>query len=679
MKAIKMNVVAHASLTARLAALAALLCGAAGCPIQTPAVDLGSATALGVTASSASPLVGQMITLSVTPPVGSTVDPGAAIWATKDGTIVTLGTSVGSTIMVTADLVGTATVTVTAGGLSGSVTITVLAAAAANVDLEGPTTVSLGSVSTYLATVLDGGGNSIVATVAWVASGSVALATPGANTGSSMRIRAVSPGPGAVTASAGGRTAQIAVKVTSTNGQLVITQEDGTPFPAMLAFGQALTAKASLKGATGSSAVNAQWSSVGTCTLDGNSGMTVSIEATTVGSCTVTATANGMAANVTFTISNISGVTITGGTGPIVLGASRTYTASVMAGGIPVPGVSVLWSTVGPSVITIAPSGNQVAVTGTAVGAEMLVATVQGMANASQTVTVEPASMQLQATVTHLLAGTGATVTVTPLTSAGLAAQFATPIGTSLVGATGFTTVSAPALTAAGLVTFSLTGATAASPAVTAVFGDLSSNALAFSIASVASVVIQGPDGPVRVGSSVDLTAVIKDAAGMPIGGGVQVLWADPTGVYSLPEATNTTMVTANVAKLGTATITATVMGVVSPVFMSPSVPNSISVTVPSPGTVAVNGTATSIVTVLDASGAAVPGIPLSQMSLTSADGTKVSVDAGVVMGSGFLFTATGLAAAPAPGVGLTATWSDGVSHEDDVMSGQVFLIVTGP
>ncbi|HEX4405891.1 MAG TPA: hypothetical protein VH560_13735 [Polyangia bacterium] len=676
MKASKLNVVGHAPMIARLVALVALVCGAAGCPIQTPAVDLGSASQLGVTASSASPLVGETITLSVTPPAGSTVDPATAVWATKDGTIVTLGSTAGSTIMVTADLVGTATVTVTAGGLSGSVTITVLAAAAANVDLVGPTSMSLGDVKTYLATVVDGDDNAIVATVAWVAKGSVALATPGANTGSSMRISAVSPGPGIVAAAAGGRTSSIAVMVTSTNGQLVIAQEDGTPFPSMLAFGQALTAKASLKSTAGSSDANAQWTSTGTCTLIGSSGATVSVEATTVGSCTVTAAANGMSANVTFTISNITGVTITGGTSPVVLGATRTYTASVMAGGVAVPGVTIQWTTVGPSVMTITPSGNQVAVTGTAVGAEMLVATVQGMSNASQVVTVEPASMQLQATSTRLLSGTGATVTVTPLTSAGLAAKFATPIGTTLAGATGFTTVSVPVLTAAGLVTFSLSGANADSPAVTALFGDISSNALAFSLASVASVAIQGPDGPVRVGSSVDLTAIIKDAAGMPIAGSVQVMWADPTGVYVLPEATNTTMVTANVAKIGTASITATVMGVVSPVFTSPSVPNSITVTAPTPGTVAVNGTATSVVTVLDANGAAVPGIPLSQMSLMSADGTKVSVDAGVVMGSGFLFTATGLAAAPAPGIGLTATWSDGVN---DVMSGQVFLIVSGP
>ena len=676
MKASKMNVGGSASLAARLAALAALLGGAAGCPIQTPAVDLGSANELAVTASSASPLVGQTVTLTVVPPKGATVDPSTAVWATKDDALVSLGASVGTTIMVTATQVWTATVTVTAGGLSGSVTITVLAAAAANVDLEGPTSVNLGSITTYLATVTDGAGNSLAATVAWVASGTVALATPGANTGSSMRILAVSPGNGAVTAAAGGRTAQIAVKVTSTNGQLVITQQDGTPFPSMLAFGQALTAKASLMSAAGASDANAQWTSVGTCTLIGSSGATVSIEATAVGSCAVTATANGMTANVTFTISNISGVTITGDTGPIVLGGARTYAAAVMAGGTVVPGVDVVWSTVGPSVITLVPSGNQVTVTSTAVGAEMLVATVQGMANASQLVTVEPATMQLQATATHLLAGAGATVTVTPLTMDGLAAQFATPIGTSLVGATGFTTVGAPMLTAAGLVTFSLTGATAASPAVSAIFANVSSNALAFSIATVASVAIQGPQGPVRVGSSVDLTAIIKDAMGMPIGGSVQVLWTDPSGVYALPEATNTTMVTANVVKLGTATVVATVMGVASPVFMSPSVPDSISVTALSPATVAVGGTATTLVTVLDGNGVAVPGIPLSQMSMMSADGTKVSVDAGVVMGNGFLFTATGLAAAPAPGVGLTATWSDGVN---DVMSGQVFLIVSGP
>ena len=673
MKASKTNVGARARALATLATAAALVLGVTGCPLQTPATNLGLAIAV----SSASPLVGDSITLTVSSP-NAALDLSAAQWTTSDPTIVTLPSSTGAQVTAVAWKVGTVSVTVSSGGLTGAVTITVLGATAGNVDLEGPTSLNLGDVATYIATVTNTAGMLIPAAVTWVASGTVALATPGANTGASMQIRAVSAGPGAVTASAGRRSAQIAVKVTSMNGQLVVTQQDGTAFPSMLALGQTLTAKASLETGAGlSDATTAQWTSAGTCTLLGNSGATVSVEANAVGSCTLTATANGMSATATFTISSLSGIVITGDATPIPLGASRTFAAAAMAGGAAVSGVTITWSVVGAA-ISIVPAGSQVMVTTNAVGTAMLVAMVQGMATASLALTVEPAMMQLAATNTNLLAGAGATLTVTPLTTGGLAGTFASAAGVTLVGATGFSQVGAATLTA-GLVTFALDGATAASPAVSVTFANIASNSLAFTLATVASVTIVGPQGPVRVGSTIDLTADIKDARGQSIGGDVQVMWTDVSGVDALPEATNTTHVTASVTKLGTATIVATVEGVASPVFMSPSVPNSVSVTAFSPATVSVGGTATTLVTILDVNGAAVAGIPLAHVSMMSADVTKVSVDAGVVMGSGFLFTATGVAAAPAPGIGVMATWTDGVTPANDVMSAQVPLVVTGP
>ena len=673
MKASTMNVGTRAA--GALLLMTALL-GVAGCPLQTPAT---APVGIALSVSSASPLVGQTITLTALVAPGVSVDPSGATWTSSNSSVLPLSSSTGAVIMAVAGQVGTATVTVSAGGLSGSVTITVLAEEAGQVQLDGPTSMNVGDVKSYIATVTDAAGAALNATVTWVASGTVALATTTTNTGPSMNIQAVSVGPGAVTAQAGGRSAQIAVRVTSTNGRLVVTQEDGTAFPTMLAFGQTLTAKASLDSGGGlSDATDAQWTSAGACTLAGSSGATVSIEANSIGSCGVTATVNGMSVTVTFTISNVSTVVISGDLSPIPLGTSRTYTAVAMEGGTAVPGVDIVWSTVGAAVITLTPSGNQVTVSATAVGASMLVATVQGMASKSVTLTVAPATLQLQATSTRLLTGTGTTVTATPLATGGLAGKFASPIGVALVGATGFSMVGPPSLTADGLVTFTLNGATAPSPSVTATFAGVASNALSFTIASVASVVITGPQGPVRVGSTVDLTAVAKDATGMPIGGAVQVLWTDASGVYALPEATNTNMVTASVVKLGTATIVATVMGVASPVFMSPSIPGSIAITAFSPASVAVGGMATATVSILDSNAVAVPGVPLSQVSMMSADGTKVSVDAGVLVSGGFLFTATGLAAAAAPGIGLTATWSDGAAT-DDIMSATVFLIVTGP
>jgi hypothetical protein len=193
----------------------ALLLGLAGCPLQTPTFELASA-GLAVSVSSAAPLVDQTITLTASAPANG-VDLSAATWQTSNPAAVSLSSMVGASVMAVARETGTAKLTVTAGAMTGSVTITVLASVG-NVDLVGPTSLALGAEAIYSATVTDAAGNTEPATVAWVANGTVALATPGANTGPTMKIRATAVGPGAVTASAGGRAAQIAVKVSATGG-----------------------------------------------------------------------------------------------------------------------------------------------------------------------------------------------------------------------------------------------------------------------------------------------------------------------------------------------------------------------------------------------------------------------------------------------------------------------------
>jgi hypothetical protein len=250
---------------------------------------------------------------------------------------------------------------------------------------------------------------------------------------------------------------------------------------------------------------------------------------------------------------------------------------------------------------------------------------------------------------------------------------FASPAGLTLAGATGFGSIGPGVLQADGSVTFALGNAQGASPAVTASFAGVSSNSLSFSLAQVATVTVMGPMGPVRVGSTVDFTAVPVDSTGARIDGDLAATWSDATGVYQFP-ATTTVRVTASAVKLGTASIVATVMGVASPSFASPAQPGSVSITAFSPTSVAVGGKATALVSILDASGAPIPDVPLAQVSVTPDDGTKVSLDAGAVMGMGFLFTATGLAPTAAAGVSLTPTWTDG---KYPVMGATVSLVVT--
>ena len=134
--------------------------------------------------------------------------------------------------------------------------------------------------------------------------------------------------------------------------------------------------------------------------------------------------------------------------------------------------------------------------------------------------------------------------------------------------------------------------------------------------------------------------------------------------------------VTGNVVKLGTSAIVATISGVSSPPFASPAQPAMVAITAFTPASVSVGGKATAVVSILDANNAPISNALLSQVSLAADDPTKISLDTGAVMGTGFVFTATGLAATPAAGVNVTATWTDGMNP---VQSGAVPLVVTGP
>jgi hypothetical protein len=666
--------------TIRTALGAALLLGLAGCPLQTPTFDVVP-PGLAISVSQGAPLVGETITLAALFAQGGVgVDLSKTTWATSDQAIVSMvasdgsnaGSAVGSTVMAKAVKPGLATITAAAGNLHGVVVITVLTSIGDVNIIKGPTSLTLGAEADYAATVTDATGRKVNATVTWVASGAVELATSGANTGSTMRIRATAVGPGAVTAQAGGRSAQVAVKVSATKGQLVITRADGTPVPSALAAGEPLSVEASYE-VTNEPATDAQWTSTGACKLLGTSGATLSVQEMGSGACTLTATAKGMSATVTFQIVSITGLAIRGDTSALVLGASRTFTAVGLAGTLETGAIAVNWSTDG-LVLGLQPAATQAKVTAIGVGSTPLAATLAGNITTMVELTVAPTAIRLTAPGTRVISGAGTTVTATALGPNAAPGPFASAADLTLTGATGFGSVGAAARQNNGTVTFALNNAMADSPEVKVSLGGVTSNALSFTVATLASVVVMGPQGPVRVGSTVDFTAVPLDAGGTPINGDLQATWADATGVYYFPAANGTLKVTATAVNLGTAAIVATVGGFASAPFASPAQPSSISLSAFSPPSVAVGGKAMAMVTILDANAAAVRSVPISQVSLSADDGTKVSFDAGAVMGFGFVFTATGVAATTPQGVNVTATWTDG---KFPVMSTTVPLVVT--
>ncbi len=547
------------------------------------------------------------------------------------------------------------------GGADGGVIVGVK-----SIVVTGALSLDLGAETTYTATVMDATGKPISgATVSWSTNGTVSLSNPAQTQAASVKVKATGVGRGTVTATAGGSTGQVAVMVAlGSGGSLAIGPAGATTLPTAVAVGQLVSVKAQYTGANSvkADAQDATWMATGACTVIDQGNGLASVRGTGMGKCTLTASAMSKTATAMFDVVNITSVKVTGEQTALKLGGTRMFTAVALSGATEVPSVQVTWSQATTAVVTIVTSTTMtgaITVTGTAVGQAMLVASA-GASTTPVTFAVEPVTL-LAAATTRVLMGGNATVTVTPMGTGGVVGRFASATGVALVGATGFTTVGAATLTSGGLVTFELTNATGPS-SVTATFGAVTSNALAFTIATVQTVTIDGPHGPVRVGSPVDVTVIVKDAAGMAIGGGVAVTWADATGVLVVPTGMSAGFTaSATVAKLGTSALIATVRGVASAPLAVPGVPGSVTLSSPSPSSVPVGGTATMSVTVLDVLGAIIPGVPVGQISVASADTAKVTVGAGTAgANNSFQFTATGVALAAAPGVTLTATWTGG-------------------
>lgn len=660
---------------ANLGLLAGLVLGLSGCPLQTPATEvyLTGQGAITITPSAVSPSVNQTITLTASPrETGSTpVNVSSATWSSSDTSVLSLNGGVGPSITATAHKIGSATITASAGGVTGSVKITVIAQVG-NVEVMGATSLDLGADSTYTATITDTSGKAITAPVSWSAVGAVQISGT-LGTAGTQKIRASGLDMGTVSATAGNRTGAIQVNVSLGNATLSVAQADGTAFPATIAGDQLVVARAQWEGQNKvkAGASDAQWLATGACSLGTAQGVQVQVIGNGSGMCTVTASSRGKSAKAMFNVVTVTAIKVTGDTtGALKLGASRTLTAVAMAGGAEVASVPVVWSQANEALTLAQGTAGMVTVTGAAVGQAMLTAAV-GAVTQQVTFAVDPVSLDIAASGTRVLMGGGATITVTPK-GATTAGKFLAATGVALTGATGFGTVGAPMLTGQGLVTFTLSNATADSPAVKATYGTVTSNALAFSISTVGTVVVSGPAVPVAVGSKIDVSVTVKDNQGMTIAGGVPVTWVDANGVLSVPSSTDIFSASATVSKLGSSSLVATVRGVASAPYVVSAVPGMVSLSAFQPTSVPVGGTATATIAVLDTSGAAIAGVTAAQLSVTSGDSSKVTVGAPTAVGQSFQVTATGVAVTGSP-IALTAKWSNGT---DSVSSAQAGLSV---
>ncbi len=268
------------------------------------------------------------------------------------------------------------------------------------------------------------------------------------------------------------------------------------------------------------------------------------------GSAMITATSEGKSGASTITVTNVpvASVDVTPSPATVQAGQTVQLTATPLdAGGNPLSGRVVTWSSNNTAAATVNSSG---LVTGVAPGSATITATSEGKSGTSAvtvtgvpvaSVTVTPASASVQA-------GSTVQLTATPKDAAG------NPLPGRVVtwasGNAGVATVNG-----SGLVT----GVAAGGPVtITATSeGQSGTSSITVSAVPVASVTVSPATASVQAGSSVQLTATPRDAAGNPLPGRV-VTWASGnTGVATV----NGSGLVTGVAAGGPVTITATSEG----------------------------------------------------------------------------------------------------------------------
>jgi len=437
---------------------------------------------------------------------------------------------------------GTATVSATCDGVTGTAPVSVSIITVASVTVTpSPAAVLTGATVTLTATVKDANGNVLTGrVVAWSTS------NPGVATVSSTGVvMGVAAGTVTITATSEGKSGTSTVNVTTAPvGSVTVT-----PSPTTIIIGQSTALTATVKDVNGNTVSRTvSWSSSkpAKATVT-SSGVVTAVD---TGAVTITATAEGVSGTASVTILPVPVASVTVTPSSATIGVGKTVTLSAVtkdANGNVLTGRTITWSTSDATVATVSSTG---VVTGAGSGGKSatITATSEGKSGTSTitvtlvpvgsvTVTPSPASVpigqtvQLTATVKD---ANGLIVTDRAVTWTSASPAIATVSPTGLVtGVTlGTLTISAKAETKTGTASVTVTPA------------------------PVASVIVQPPDDTILQNQTTTFTAVTKDAKGNVLTGRTITWSSNNTSV-----ATINSTGTATGGAAGVATITATSEG----------------------------------------------------------------------------------------------------------------------
>ncbi|MGE5801665.1 MAG: Ig-like domain-containing protein, partial [Gemmatimonadota bacterium] len=351
---------------------------------DTAAVSIVNAPVASVTVipGTASLYVGRTAQLTATlkDSAGSVVTGRVIVWTSNAPSVA----SVSGNGVVTALAVGSATITATSEGQSGSAAVTVPVVPVASVVVTPASpTLRIGTTVQLNAATKDSAGNALTGrAVAWSSS------TPGvATVSASGTVTAVAAGSATITASSEGKNGSSGVSVTA------VPVASVTVAPATVSLRVGATAQLSATTKDSGGAVlpgrSVTWSSnaTGVATVS-SSGL---VTAGSAGSATITATSEGKSggAAITVTVVPVASVTVSPATANINVAATQQLTVVTKdSAGNVLSGRSVTWASNTVGVATVSAAG---LVTAVAVGSAAITATSEGKSDtASITVTFVP-------------------------------------------------------------------------------------------------------------------------------------------------------------------------------------------------------------------------------------------------------------------------------------------------
>ena len=375
---------------------------------STAAVTISSVPVASVAVSpvAAGLTVGATTQLTATPEdsTGTALTGRAVTWATSNAAVATVSASG----LVTGVAAGSATITATSEGQSGTSALTVTNVPVASVTVSpAAATVTVGTTTQLTATPKDANGTALSGRAVTWATSNAAIATVSA----SGLVTGVAAGSATITATSEGQSGTSAITVTN----VPVASVTVSPATASVTVGATTQLTATPKDANGTAlsgrVVTWATSNAAAATVSA-SGLVTGVAA---GSATITATSEGQSGTSAITVTNVPVGSVTVSPAAVSLTVGQTMQLAAVtkdAAGNVLTGRTVTWTTSNSTVATVLATG---LVTGVAAGTATITATSEGVAGTAASTVTAPVSNP--GTVTDLavvgVADTGVTLAFT--------------------------------------------------------------------------------------------------------------------------------------------------------------------------------------------------------------------------------------------------------------------------